>query len=282
MNPTRAPIAGEARLEAALPSQRGKLRSPAGDGKALKAWERAFYFLLAVGFALAVWHLVAVTVDRSSFPAPLDVGDAVWQNLTSSAVYEASLVTGRRVLMSFVISGFIGIAFGVAIGMSRAADYFLSPWVMVALAVPGPVYIIMSVLIFGLGEDAAMIALVASVAPYSINLVAASVRNRDDGLDVMAQTYRLGFWSRIFNVILPQASSAIVSSLRTAFTMSWKLVALVEALGRSDGIGAEMSAFFRLLEPEQILAYLVIFIVLMKVAERLIFWPIEHYTGRWR
>src|SRR5690606_13318778 len=81
----------------------------------------------------------------------------------------------------------VGVLLGIAMGVDRRAEAFLFPPVVVALGVPGPVYIIMAILIFGLGEVTTTLALIASVVPFVINVVYEGVQSRDRRLDQMAR-----------------------------------------------------------------------------------------------
>jgi len=59
-------------------------------------------------------------------------------------------------------------------------------------------------------------------------------------------------------------------------------VLVVELLGRSNGIGYQISVFFQLFDIASILAYTLAFILVMLVVEIGLVGPMERYVTRWR
>lgn len=240
------------------------------------------YRLLAIIVFLLLWYILADFFAAGNLPSPLDVWEAMLERLRMAQTYEHVGVTIRRVLIATVGASILGIALGILMGIKFRAEAFFHPYVVVGLSIPGPVYIIMSLLILGIGETSTMIALVMSVGPFVTTIAFQAAHSRDKGLDQMRRVYRLPLNSYLRHVIVPQLAPGIFSALRTGFAMSWKLVVLMEALSTSDGIGAQMVSFFRLLEPAVVVAYLILFMVFMLLVENLIIAPVERRALRWQ
>lgn len=238
--------------------------------------------LAAVALLVVVWQLVTLTAASESLPTPLEVAGELWQRVLSAEAWGHVATTSWRVAVATVAATAIGVCLGIAMGVDRRAEAFLFPPVVVALGIPGPVYIIMAILILGLGEISTTLALVASVVPFVTNIVYQGVQARDRRLDQMAQVYRYGQSRYLRHVLVAQTVPTLFSGLRTGFGMSWKLVVLMEGLSSSDGIGAQMVFHFRLLDPAAVVAYLAIFIVFMVVVDRLLFATAERRLLRWR
>jgi len=238
--------------------------------------------LAAVALLVVVWQAVVATVASESLPTPLEVAVELWQRAASAEAWGHVVTTSWRVAVATAAATAVGVLLGIAMGVDRRAEAFLFPPVVVALGVPGPVYIIMAILIFGLGEVTTTLALIASVVPFVINVVYEGVQSRDRRLDQMARVYRYPTWSYLRHVLVAQSVPTLFSALRTSFGMSWKLVVLMEALSSSQGIGARMVFHFRLLDPAAVVAYLAIFMVVMVVVDRLLFAPVERHLLRWR
>jgi NitT/TauT family transport system permease protein len=69
---------------------------------------------------------------------------------------------------------------------------------------------------------------------------------------------------------------------RSGIALIWKIVLVVELLGRSNGIGYQISVFFQLFDIASILAYTLAFILVMLVVEIGLVGPMERYVTRWR
>lgn len=238
--------------------------------------------LLAVAVLVVVWQVVGATIASESLPTPYGVAEELRSRVLTAEAWEHIMTTSWRVAVATVVATTIGVLLGIAMGVNKPAQSFLFPPTVVALGIPGPVYIIMAILILGLGEISTMLALVVSVVPFVTNLVYEGVQARDRRLDQMARVYRYGRASYLRHVLIAQTVPTLFSALRTGFGLSWKLVVLMEALSSSTGIGAQMVFYFRLLDPAVVVAYLAIFMVIMILVDRLVFATAERFLLRWR
>jgi NitT/TauT family transport system permease protein len=62
----------------------------------------------------------------------------------------------------------------------------------------------------------------------------------------------------------------------------WKIVLVVELLGRPNGVGFELHLNFQLFNVTAILGYTVAFVTVMLAIEYLLVQPLERRTTRWR
>lgn len=238
--------------------------------------------LLALALLVAVWALLAEFTGKGFLPTPLETGDVTLSLLGSADTYETIAITARRVAIAAIAAGLIGITLGIVMGLSRSAEAFFKPYVVVALSIPGPVYIIMALIILGIGETSTLTALIVSVVPFSANLMYQGVVSRDAKLDEMAAVYRLRRSTWIREVLVPQLAPTLLAASRTSFAMGWKLVVLMEILASPNGVGAELIRAFRLLRPEAVVAYVGIFMLLMLVVEIFVFKRAERSLLRWQ
>ena len=61
----------------------------------------------------------------------------------------------------------------------------------------------------------------------------------------MAQVFRMPRLSRLRHVILPQLAPFIVAAARSGIAVIWKIVLVVEFLGRSEGVGFQIHLYFQ-------------------------------------
>ncbi len=107
-------------------------------------------------------------------------------------------------------------------------------------------------------------------------------RALDPGLDEMARAYRMSGWTKLKNVTLPQLQPYFATASRTGLSLIWKIVLVVELLGRPNGVGFELHLNFQLFNVTAILGYTLAFIAVMLTIEYLLVQPIERRTTRWR
>ncbi len=242
--------------------------------------DRAKAFGAAVLLALVVWQLATFASD-GWVPSLAEIAIAFVEDVTDPSVYAEIAITLRRILIAFAGATAIGIALGAAMGLSRRITAFFRPIVVLALAVPDPVYIIVAILVLGTDESSGLIAMIVALTPFVVNIVVSGVRSRDRGLDEMSSVYRLGRGRYLADVVARQVAPSLLAAARTCFAFSWKLVVLVEALTQPRGIGAQIYLSFRLLQPDHMIALALIFILVLRAFEALVFTPLERRALAW-
>ncbi len=131
-------------------------------------------------------------------------------------------------------------------------------------------------------STAAIFAVVINKLPNVIVTIREGAKNLDEELIEMAKAYRFGRLKTLRHVILPQLFPYIMASARTGLALIWKIVLVVELLGRSDGMGYQIHLFFQLFDITSILAYTVSFIVVIQFIEMAILKPLDKNAQRWK
>ncbi|GLS29019.1 NitT/TauT family transport system permease protein [Mesorhizobium albiziae] len=254
----------------------GRLRS--GLGPALPA----VTVILSLAGLLAVWSLVAAIWPSRAFPPP----GAVWQELledTASGELPYHLgVTLARVAASFVVAMVFGSAIGILLGSYRRADSFFNPWVVLFLNLPALVIIVLAYIWFGLNEAAAIGAVAVNKIPNVVVTMREGARAFDPRYAEMAAVYRFSPIDRLRHIVLPQLQPYFAAASRTGIALIWKIVLVVELLGRSNGVGFQIYLYFQLFDVAAILAYTLAFVAVMLVIELLLVQPFERHATRWR
>lgn len=259
----------------ALATRQGAGRErAASSGRGRSVVHTGAAWVVAVGIALVVWEVLS-HFSSPWVPSTAEVARSTWTVVTSSEALGQAGVTLRRVALVTAASIVTGVALGVAAGFSWQVRAFVRPVLVIGLAIPDLVYLIMAILILGATESSGVIAMTIAIIPLVTNAVLGSVLARDAGLDEMARTYRFARADYARHVVLEQLKPALAAAVKTGFAFSWKLIVLMEALTMPDGIGARIYEGFRYLRPQDMLAWALIFIVVMKVVEQLLVIPLR-------
>ena len=238
--------------------------------------------LASVALLLLAWAALAAALDDRTLPGPLDV----WRSLaTEAASGELAFHLGAtlaRVVAAFAVAMAIGGAIGIWLGTHRAADRVLDPWLILALNVPALVTIVLAYVWFGLNEAAAVGAVAANKIPNVAVTLREGARTLSTELDEMATVYRFGPWKRLRHVVLPQLGPFFAAATRSGVALIWKIVLVVELLGRSNGVGFQIHLYFQLFDVATILAYTLAFVAVMLAVEYALLQPLERHGTRWR
>lgn len=232
---------------------------------------------------IGLWAVAAWWIDTPrTFPAPFRVGAIMWAEALNGKLLHHLVPTLVRVALAFGISMIVGVVLGVMLGTMPRLNRWLDPWVVVALNIPALVVIVMCYLWIGLNETAAIIAVSFNKTATVIVTVREGARALDRPLKEMAQVFGLSRVDRLRHVVIPQLAPYLSAAARNGLAIIWKLVLVVEFLGRPDGIGFQIHLYFQLFEVPYVMAYALSFIVVMLGIEYGIMQRIEGRATRWR
>jgi NitT/TauT family transport system permease protein len=209
-------------------------------------------FGLAPLFLLAlVWQLGSSIAPAGTLPAPLAVMAVIGAEARSGALFVNLAATLARVAASFVLAMALGTALGVAMGRDKSIDRLCDPLLIVLLNLPA----------LTLREG---------------------TRALDERLDDMARVFKLTLGTKVRHVVLPQLAPYFAAAMRSGLSLVWKIVLVVELLGRSNGVGFEIGIAFQLFDVTRLLAYALPFVGLVLAIETFVVQPVERHVSRWR
>ena len=231
---------------------------------------------------VAVWFAGSLVAGAQMLPGPAAVLAAIVAEAQSGALFFNLAATLGRVLLAFAFAMTAGTAIGLLMGRMTVADRLGDPWLVVLLNLPALVVIVLAYVWGGLTETAAIAAVAINKLPNTIVTVREGARALDRGLDEMAQVFAFPRWKSFRHVVLPQLGPYIAAAGRSGLSLVWKIVLVVELLGRPNGVGFEIGVAFQLFDVTRILAYALVFVAVMLVIETLLVQPLERHASRWR
>jgi len=238
--------------------------------------------LVSLGLLVAAWYAGSQLAGARLLPGPEAVGLALVAEARSGALVLNLGATLARVAVSFCVAMALGAALGLAMGRSRFADRLGDPWLVMLLNLPALVIIVLAYVWAGLTETAAIAAVALNKLPNVTVTVREGARALDRQLDEMAQVFRMGAWTRLRHVVLPQLAPYLAAAARSGLSLVWKIVLIVELLGRPNGVGFEIGIAFQLFDVTRILVYALAFVAVMLAVETFLVQPFERHVSRWR
>ena len=241
-------------------------------------WVRVFSLVIF----LLLWQIAAGFADSEILPTPYQVLLSLLGHLLDGELLFHVGVTLTRVVISFVLAMSIGVALGIVMGRYKKWDAALDGILVLALNLPALVVIILCYLWFGLGEIAAIIAVTINKFPVVVVNMREGARAVDQDLLQVAAAFRLDRQRRLFKVYLPQLYPYLLLSARSGLALVWKIVLVVELLGRSNGVGFQLGIYFQFFDIQSILAYSFAFIAVVMAIEYLLISPLDRRLTKWR
>jgi NitT/TauT family transport system permease protein len=238
--------------------------------------------LVSILAALIAWGLMSLTLPPEIFPGPIETAQVLWGEIVGGRVELDLAMTMLRVVGGLLLSLIIGIPVGILMGLNRRAEAVLDVWVMVGLTVPSLCYAIVAFMWFGLNETAAIIAIGITAAPAIAINIWEGVKNIDTKLIAMARVFEASRPVILRRVLVPQIVPYIMASARFGLGIIWKITVLVELIGRPNGVGFKLFYWYQLADMRQVLAWTLLFTIIMLIIELLILKPIEKRLFAWR
>lgn len=228
------------------------------------------------------WALALVAAKPSLLPTPPAVLGFAWRACASGAMPRNIAITSLRVVAAFATSMVIGSAVGYVAGRSHRADSLIDPWLVILLNLPVLVVIVLCYIWVGLNDVAAVLAVALVKMPTVMVTLREGARALDPALDELASVYRLPWRQRTRRIIVPQLAPYLAAAGRSGLSITWKIVLVVELLGRPNGVGFALDELFQTFDVAGILAYGIAFAALMLVVESVVLRPWEQHANAWR
>ena len=231
---------------------------------------------------LCVWQIASIWIDVDLLPSPTRVASSIHEHLFAGDLLSSVAITLARVGVSFFIAMAFGIAVGVLMGRNRNWDAALDGLLILSLNLPALVVIILCYLWFGLGEFAAVLAVSINKFPIVVVNMREGAKAVDMDLLQVTQAFKVPPYRTFFKVYLPQLYPYLLASARSGLALVWKIVLVVELLGRSDGVGFKLGVYFQFFDITSILAYSFAFILVVMIIELLMIAPLDRRLMEWR
>jgi NitT/TauT family transport system permease protein len=235
---------------------------------------------------LGSWELTATYwIDPFFYSKP----SRIWQRLTEwvtsgtdfGSLWYQLWVTVEEALLGFAIGAVAGVILGVILGRSQYLADVLAPFIKAANAVPRIVLASLFVIWFGLGLASKVATVVVLVFFVVFFNAFTGAREVDRNLIDNARILGAGRMQVIRSIVLPSATSWILSSLHTAFGFALIGAVVGEYAGSKAGIGFLISNAQGTFDSAGIYAAMIIITVVALFAE----WGIgnlENRLLRWR
>ncbi len=232
---------------------------------------------------VVLWSVLAwLRADSMVLPTPFEVWQIARKEAASGALAHHMAATIWRVAAAFGLAMTFGLIIGFAMGRNDTLDRWFGAWLVVFLNIPALVVIVLCYLWIGLNEVAAITAVALNKTAMVAVTIREGTRALNPQLEDMARSFQMSRMTHFRHVVLPQLWPFIASSTRNGLAIIWKIVLVVEFLGRSDGIGFQIHLYFQLFEIGYVMAYAFSFVLFILALEWTMINLLERRATKWR
>ena len=218
---------------------------------------------------IVVWEVASRlgALPATILPAPSAVLAAAGRLLKSGELSTNVGVSFLRAITGFVVGGGIGLALGLANGLSSLSERITDTTLQMVRNVPHLALIPLVILWFGIEEEAKLFLVALGVFfPIYINTLL-GVRSVDPQLVEMGRAYGMSRWTLFGRVILPAALPSLFVGLRYGLGIMWLTLIVAETISASSGIGYMAMQAREFLQVDVVVLSIVIYALLGKLAD---------------
>ena len=241
-------------------------------------------FLFPFACLISAWWWLASTnyYPRNFLPAPLAVFEALADKLQDGTLQKHVSASMGRLGLGIVVSLFMGVGFGMIMGLSRGVAEFFEPLTSFLNALSGIAWVPLAIVWFGLGQGAVTFILWNAIFFLVMFNTLLGVKAVPRVFMNAVLTMGGGKWRVIRDVMLPGAMPNIILGVRMGIGFGWRALIAAEMIGATSGLGFmifDASYFHR---TDVIMAGILVIGVIWLVTDRLILIPLERRTiERW-
>lgn len=237
--------------------------------------------LLSVLCVALIWAALSVFL-RGIVPTPqatvLRAVEIVWEGMFVPNM----VATLNRVIVGFGAALVLSIPIGIVMGTTSFGERFFDLLVVVGLTVPGLMWALIAIMLFGLSPASPVFAVAITVLPMLVVNIWQGVKTLDRDLIDMSTAYRVSPWAKLRHVILPHIAPHMLAATRYGVGLAWKVIVVVEMFGTSNGIGFQLQSAYQGYDMTGVLAWTLAFVLVMLLLEYGILAGLERRINRWR
>jgi ABC-type nitrate/sulfonate/bicarbonate transport system permease component len=229
---------------------------------------------------LVLWILADLLFTR--VPGPVEVVERLVDEFSRGEVFGNFGSTIYRFGIGVALATVVGIAVGVAMGLSQLSRAFFESPVLVGLSIPAIIWAFLTVMWFGFGNTGPIVTTFLTALPFVIINVAQGVRGVSRDLRDMSSTYNVPLNRRVKDMVLPAVTGYVAAGVRFAMIMGWNGVLLAEWFGGSGGVGYRARFWYDANRFGGFAAWVVLFVGFIVILDRFVLDRAIQRSFRWR
>ena len=257
-------LAGLDHLEAAPPATTA--------ARSHRWWAAIWPKLVAVAVVLAIWQILVWREWRPeyAFASPGDVFARLWDDMQTAAFWEAIAHTMRRAIVGFAVSLVIGGIVGIALSRSRLLRTGLGSIITGLQTMPSIAWFPLSILVFGLTEQAILFVVVLGAAPSIANGIISGIDGVPPMYHRLGTNLGAGHVALYRDFVVPAAMPGVIAGLKQGWAFSWRSLMAGELLVIIPGvqsIGTRLSFAREFSDSEGLMATMIVILVIGLVVD---------------
>lgn len=220
------------------------------------------YNLISFVIVMTIWWIGTFFFPPLVVPTIKMVCISIIKILSSAQLRFQILLTLERLLIALLLGNLIGFVIGYFSGVNEVFRNLVKPVISILQVTPPVALLIIAIMWFGFNGKPAIAIALLSILPTIVISVQEGILNIDPKLVQMGKTFKLSKESIFKDIVLPSISPHITSGWKISLGTACKTIVMGEVLTTSTGIGGNISDARLNLEPETVIAWTIITIII--------------------
>jgi NitT/TauT family transport system permease protein len=229
-----------------------------------------------------VWSLASARYGAYVLPSPLHVLAGLVEILRTGEVWRHTGASLSRIVVGFGAAVVVSLLLGLAAFVSRTARAIVHDVVAVLNATSVFVWIVVSIIWFGLSNWAPIFTTFMITIPVVAANLVEGVESVDRRLLEMGDVYRLSGRQKFTAIVVPATVPYLVAGMKIGFGLALKVSVVAEIFGVTSGIGYVMNYSREILATHMVFVWALVMILVMMATDKLLFDTLSRRLGAWR
>lgn len=229
--------------------------------------KKFFIRLLSCITVICIWQILTLFFSPLVVPTIKSVIREIGNIISTKELYSMIGITIVRLFIGLLIGGTVGTLIGVLMGKVNLIKNLLEPIIGILQTIPPVSWLVLALVWFGFnGKPAVFIIAITTIPTMAIH-VEEGISDISARLMEMAGIFDFSTKKRIRHIILPSIMPYFKTGIRIVLGGGWKIAVMAEVLTTNDGIGGMIKKARLNIEPESIIAWSVIIVLLFYISD---------------
>jgi taurine transport system permease protein len=189
---------------------------------------------------LSIWYFATESgwVAAVFLPSPVTVAGEANKLLQTGELWQAVMVSAKRVFTGFGLAALISIPLGILMGVWWPAKAIVDPFVSLLRPLPSITWIPLTMLWLGIGEAQKTAIVFMGSWLYVLLATLEATKRVDPMLIRAARNLGANDFAVMREVVLPGALPGILAGLKITLAIAWSCVLSAEMVAAQTGLGA--------------------------------------------
>ena len=245
----------------------------------LPLWKRVLSRLSAEGLvvlAVGIWWLLSLELPEIIIPKPTVVAQQIWVFFSDINYFKHVFASTVRVILGVAIAVTLGSLLALIPHWLPMMDVIIHERIKPFLnSFPSVGWAILAIIWFGPSDGTIVFIIVMILTPFCLVNVSEGLKEIDHEILEMARSFTRRPVLILFKVTLPLLMPYIISAVRIAYGVGWKIALVAELFGTESGLGFLLQQAQSVADAATVFATCIAIVIIFWIGEKTVINPLS-------